>query len=201
MSRVLVVSKTRMRGDHVCVGGHDLDEGMRSLRLLRRDGTNMPADTRFEVGQVWELSYQPVQQAHPPHVEDIHVDPHGAQHVDTIEPLGTFLRERVSAWKGVPFEGTLLRTGSGTGYVPIEGPFPSCSTGYWLPDQALKFDGDSRYVFSAEGGQRRIRYVGVADPAARIEPGTLVRVSLAKPWSPPNAPAGLYLQISGWYAE
>jgi hypothetical protein len=201
VSRVLVVSKTRMRGGHVCVGGHDLDEGMRSLRLLRPDGTNMPADTRFEIGQVWELSYQPVPHAHPPHVEDVHVDPHGARHVETIEPLDTFLRTRVSAWAGVPFEGTLRRTDSGTGYVPIEGPFPSRSTGYWLPDKVLEFDGDSRYVFRAEGGRRRIRYVGVADPANRIEPKTLVRVSLARPWSPSNAPAGLYLQISGWYAE
>jgi hypothetical protein len=34
MSRVLIVSKTRMRGYHACVGGHDLDESMRSIRLL-----------------------------------------------------------------------------------------------------------------------------------------------------------------------
>jgi hypothetical protein len=36
-----------MRGGHVCVGGHDLDEGMRSLRLLRPDGTDMPADEQW----------------------------------------------------------------------------------------------------------------------------------------------------------
>jgi hypothetical protein len=201
VSRILVVSKTRMRGDHVCVGGHDLDEGMRSLRLLQPDGTNMSADTRFEIGQVWELGYQPVKHAHPPHVEDVNVDPHGAQRVDTIEPLGAFLRERVSVWEGVPFEGTLLRTDSGTGYVPIEGPFPSCSTGYWLPDQPLDFDGDSRYVFRTDEGRRRIRYVGVAEPTGQIEPGTLVRMSLSRPFTPRNAPEGLYLQISGWYAE
>jgi hypothetical protein len=201
VNRVLVVSKTRMRGGHVCVGGHDLDEGMHSLRLLRPDGTNMPADTSFEIGQVWELDYQPAPDAHPPHVEDVHVDPHGARHVDTVEPLVPFLRKRVTVWRRVLFEGTLLRTDSGTGYVPAGGPFPSCSTGYWLPEQPLEFDGDRRYVFRADGGRRRIRYVGVIEPAERIEPGTLVRVSLARPWSPPNAPAGLYLQISGWYAE
>ncbi len=201
MSRVLVVSKTRMHGDHVCVGGHDLSEGMHSLRLLRPDGINMPADTRFEIGQVWELDYQPASHIHPPHIEDVHVNPHRARHVETIEPLGSFLRTRVNAWERVLFEGTLQRTKSGTGYVPIGGPFPSCSTGYWLPDQVLEFDGDSRYVFLGDGGRRRVRYVGVAHPADRIEPGTLVRLSLARPWSPPNAPAGLYLQISGWYAE
>lgn len=131
MNRVLVVSKTRMWGGRVCVGGHDLDEGMQSLRLLRFPGTNMPADTKFEIGQVWKLSYEPIPHIRPPHVEDVHVDPRGARLVDTIEPLGPFLRKRVTVWKRAPFEGALLRTDSGTGYVPAEGPFPSCSTGYW----------------------------------------------------------------------
>jgi hypothetical protein len=121
------------------------------------------------------------------------------RHVDTIQSLGAFLRTRVTAWARILFEGTLLRTNSGTGYVPIDGPFPSCSTGYWLPEQPLDFDGDSRYVFRADGGRRRIRYVGVAEATARIAPETLVRVSLARAWAPSNAPAGLYLQISGWY--
>lgn len=201
MSRVLVVSKTRMRGGHVCVGGHDLDQGMRSLRLLRPDGTNMVADTRFAIGQVWELNYQPAQDVQPPHVEDVLVDPHRARHVDAVAPLGAFLRERVAVWTGTPFEGGLRRTDSGTGYVPIDGPFPTCSTGYWIPERPLDFDGNSRYVFRAEGGQRRVRYVGVAEPTSRIERGTLVRVSLARPWRPSNAPPGLYLQISGWYPE
>ena len=200
MSRVLVVSKTRMRGA-VCVGGHDLDDNMRSLRLMRPDGTNMPADSGFEIGQVWELRYEPSPHARRPHVEDVLVDTRGAQQVDTVSPLGPFLRNRVTVWKDVPFEGKLMRTDSGTGYVPSEGPFPSCSTGYWLPEQTLAFDGDGRYVFSVDGGRRRIRYVGVADPVDRIASGTLLRVSLARPWSPPNAPDGLYLQISGWYEE
>jgi hypothetical protein len=200
VSKVLIVSKTRMRGDHVCVGGHDLDESMRSLRLLQPDGANMPSGTRFEIGQVWDLDYEPAPDIRPPHVEDVLVDPHGARHVETIRSLGSFLRKRVTIWSGTPFEGKLLRTSSGTGYVPVDGPFPTCSTGYWLPEQPLDFDGDSRYVFRADG-RRRIRYVGVADATARIEPGRLVRVSLARAWAPSNAPAGLYLQISGWYAE
>jgi len=201
VSRVLIVSKTRMRGDHVCVGGHDLDESMCSIRLLQPDGTNMPAGTRFEIGQVWDLDYEPATSIRPPHVEDVFVSSRGAPHVDTIQFLGAFLRTRVTAWTGTLFEGTLLRTNSGTGYVPIDGPLPSRSTGYWLPEQPLDFDGDNRYVFRADGGRRRIRYVGVAEAAARIEPGTLVRVSLARAWAPSNAPAGLYLQISGWYVE
>ena len=82
-------------------------------------------DTRFEIGQVWDLGYRASHHARPPHVEDVHVDPHGARHVETIGSLGTLLREtgqRVG--QGVPFEGTLLRTDSGTGYVPIDGTVP-----------------------------------------------------------------------------
>lgn len=86
MKRVLIVSKTRMRGGHVCVGGHDLDERMRSLRLLQPDGTNMPADARFEIGQLWELNYQPAPNVQPPHVEDVLVDPSGARHTESGDP-------------------------------------------------------------------------------------------------------------------
>ncbi len=174
---------------------------MSSIRLLQPDGTNMPAGTRFEIGQVWDLDYEPATDIRPPHVEDVFVNSYGARHIDTIQSLGAFLRARVTAWTGTLFDGALLRTDRGTGYVPIDGPFPSCSTGYWFPEQPLDFDGDSRYVFRVDGGRRRIRYVGVAEAAARIEPGTLVRVSLARAWAPSNAPAGLYLQISGWYVE
>jgi hypothetical protein len=88
MSRVLIVSKTRMRGDHVCVGGHNLDESMRSIRLLQADGTNMSAGTGFEIGQVWDLDYEPATDIRPPHVEDVFVKSHGARHVDTIQSLG-----------------------------------------------------------------------------------------------------------------
>lgn len=88
-----------MRGDHVCVGGHDLDESMRSIRLLQPDGTNMPAGTGFEIGQAWDLDYEPATDIRPPHVEDVLVDSHGARHVDTIQSLGAFLRTRVtSGW-------------------------------------------------------------------------------------------------------
>jgi hypothetical protein len=201
VSRVLIVSKTRMRGEHVCVGGHDLDDDMRSLRLMRPDGSNMPSTTRLAIGQVWEFDHRPSPHIRKPHVEDVLVEPRGARWVDAVSPLGPFLRARVTVWEGAPFEGKLKRTDSGTGFVPSDGPFPSCSTGYWLPEQALLYDGDGRYVFRVDGGRRRVRYVGVSEPVDRIETGMLVRVSLARPWSPPNAPAGLYLQISGWYEE
>jgi hypothetical protein len=95
---MLIVSKTRMRDDHVCVGGHDLDEKMCSVRLLQPDGNNMPASTRFEIGHVWDLDYQPAPNVRPPHLEDVLVDPNGARHIETIQSLGAFLRERVSIW-------------------------------------------------------------------------------------------------------
>ncbi|MHB1469594.1 MAG: dual OB domain-containing protein [Solirubrobacteraceae bacterium] len=196
-----MVSKTRMRGGRFCVGGHDLDDAMRSVRLLRPDGTNMPADTRFEVGQVWRLDYEPAPYAQPPHVEDVLVRPSEAERMHAVDRLGIFLRNRVKVWTETLFDGKLRSTGSGAGYVPFDGPFPPCSTGYWSPTHSLEFDGDGRYLFRADDRRRRIRYVGVVEPVPRIDAGTLLRVSLARPWAPPNAPPGLYLQLSGWYTD
>jgi hypothetical protein len=110
--------------------------------------------------EIRAAQYAAARDIRPPHVEDVFVKFHGARHVDTIQSLGAFLQTRVTVWTMTLFDGTLLQTGSGTGYVPIDGPFPSCSTGYWRPEQCLDFDGDSRYVFRADGGRRRIRYVG-----------------------------------------
>lgn len=201
MSRVLIVSKTRMRGDRVCVGGHDLDDNMRSLRLMRPDGSNMPADTAFEVGDIWEFQYSPSPHAVVPHVEDVLVRAEDARKVDARTDLAVFLRAEAVIWSTGAFEGKLVRTSSGAGYVPIKGPFPSCSTGYWLAPADLRPDGYGRYQFDSGGGTRRIRYVGVAPETPTIPSGTLLRLSLARPWAPPSAPPGLYLQLSGWYFE
>jgi hypothetical protein len=60
----------------------------------------MPTDTPFEIGQVWELDYEPVPPVQPPHVEDVRVDPNTARYVDTIEPLvgATVSCERACGW-------------------------------------------------------------------------------------------------------
>ena len=67
---VLIVSKTRMHGDHVCVGGFDLDTH-RNVRLLNAQGYNQPANTPYQIGEVWDLVYRPRAGCEPPHIEDV----------------------------------------------------------------------------------------------------------------------------------
>ncbi len=57
MSRVLIVSRTRMNKGRVCVGGHDLDRDFRSVRLLTPSGMNMPEEKPLVIGEIWELDY------------------------------------------------------------------------------------------------------------------------------------------------
>lgn len=203
MSRVLVVSRTRMRQERVCVGGHALDDGFRSLRLLRKDGSNMFEKDPLAIGAVWDLDYEPRAGVSRPHVEDVLV--RAGKRVDTVDGLRELLLENTRPWKGPPsvlFEGHVAGTPSGTAYVPPEEPLPGCSTGYWIPDAHVHksvFEQKVRYQYAGGGDVSRMSWVGMEDAPDVISPGTLVRVSLARLWSPPSAPSGYYVQVSGVY--
>ena len=63
---VLVVARTRMAGDRVCVGAIDL-ETHASLRLLGSDGRNLPGVKPIRPGEIWEHTYTPATHVEPPH--------------------------------------------------------------------------------------------------------------------------------------
>lgn len=71
MSRVLVVARTRMNQGRVCVGGHDLDQDFRSLRLLTKAGMNIKEEVGIDIGDILDLDYQDHPEPDPPHVEDV----------------------------------------------------------------------------------------------------------------------------------
>jgi hypothetical protein len=205
MSRVLIVARTRMRNSRVCVGGHDLDADFRSVRLLRSDGSNMFETSPLAVGDIWAMEYRDSPGLHAPHLEDVLVAK-GA-HVNEVERLERFLRKNTSPWRGNPrllFDGTVAATPSGTAYVPNEGPLPERSTGYWIPGHDLdlrSFDEKDRFVYLGGGDIERFSWVGMEDPPESIAAGSLVRVSLARLYSPSSAQAGYYVQISGIYRD
>src|SRR5207247_3577705 len=67
--RVLIVAKTHVHG-RACVGGLALEDNS-GLRLLESNGAHQPADTDYEVGQIWDLDCRPSAHLTPPHVEDV----------------------------------------------------------------------------------------------------------------------------------
>ncbi len=203
---VLIVSKTHMH-TAACVGGLVL-QNQRSVRLLNHGGSNQPADSDFEVGDIWDINFVNRNPVHPPHVEDVIIT--NKTYLREIDDINEFLTENdLVNWNGhidEVFDGLLHWTNSGSGYIPEHGQLPERSTGFWISNRNLEratFDDKVRYRFPNGRNFRGIAYVGYQDTAEEILAGTILRLSLSRIYQPNNpqitAPPGYYLQLSGWY--
>jgi hypothetical protein len=100
------------------------------------------------------------------------------------------------------YEGKLHWNNGNKGYVEPADP-PSFSTQFWRPVSFLNRYDDSnregRSVFWEPETKHRIPWVGVAMPPDRIEAGTLVRVSLGRPYHGTEDHPVCWLQLSGVY--
>ena len=204
--RVLIVSKTRA-GALICVGGLAADGS--NARLTEQEGMPfLPANTEYEIGQVWDLSYTPCNDIAPPHLEDVLVT--SSDFLYSRNDLAALLPGLIHAWSGGVdslFDGKISGpTPSGSGYVQDD--VPGQSVGFWMPDRDLQLESeDSSYSYGRRFYYRyepfRLPYVGAAPPLERIPLGTLVRVSLSRWFKPSGAdddfPERCYLQISGSY--
>lgn len=206
MERVLVVSKTRMM-NAACVSGLTIDTN-RSIRLLRSNGMNQQLDTKFDIGQLWELDFHPSSNIATPHVEDVLVT--RERRIGQYSNLYSILKERVQPWQGGPdqlFDGTLIIDRS-SAYISEFREIPKCSTGYWLPNSPLNLtEKNEKPYYQIKYSKRNhyqgtlsVPYVGFAEPIQQIPANTLLRVSLARWWMPTGVDEGrCYLQLSGWY--
>ncbi len=206
MERVLIVAKTHMN-NAACVSGLTIETN-KGIRLLRSNGFNQQIDTKFEVGQVWELDFHPASKIISPHIEDVIVT--RERFIGQYTNLVSLLMERVQPWQGEPdqlFDGLLIvdRTSA---YISKSRGIPNCSTGYWLPNSPLNLtqkNEKSYYQIMYEThnpyqGTLSIRYVGFTAPIQHIPAHTLIRVSLARWWMPTGVDdERCYLQLSGWY--
>jgi hypothetical protein len=206
MEEVLIVSKTHM-SSAACVGGLSL-ANHRYLRLLSPGNSNQPIDTNFEVGQVWNLRYIKRDNIHPPHVEDVIIleKKFNRDFGDITEYIEA---NDLVDWTGHIdnlFNGLLHWTKSGSGYIPVDGPLPQQSVGFWIADRGLvrvEFGEKVKYRFPNGAIYRNISYVGYQTTVPQISKGTALRVSFSRLFPPDNSnidqPKGYYLQLSGWY--
>ncbi len=204
---VLIVAKTHM-SNAACVGGLVLSNN-RYVRLLNPGNYNQPADTDFEVGDVYDLTFIDRTNIHPPHIEDVIISSKTfLRRVDNMSTLLT--QQNVIDWNGHInnlFDSLLSWTNSGTGYIPSGGSMPSKSVGFWVADKDLvrvSFENNKvRFRYPNGTNYRNISYVGYQDTLATIPAGTILRVSLSRIFPPENSeittPRGYYLQLSGWY--
>ena len=200
---VVIVSKTHMSRS-TCVGGI-LANG-RFVRLLDINGFNQDSNTALEVGDVYTITFSERENIRRPHVEDILLTSKTYKFsFSSIERLVYYLttKLKVKIWKGsteILFDGHLQWTSGGSGFISESGILPENSVGFWMPDKDLiRKDYNDKVRYSYPITWRNISFVGFQNPIDKIPAGTLVRVSLARWWSPNEDEERCYLQLSGWY--
>lgn len=207
---IVIVSKTQMTSNE-CVGGICRETG-KFVRLLDMNGDNQTIDCEFEIGEIWEIEFKERYNVSPPHMEDILIISKSlTQKKGSKADLANWIINSFSdrVWNGSPdnlFEELIQFTSNGSGYISHKGGVPYCSVGFWVADKDLirrDFKEKVRYNYPSAGNWRNIPYVGKDAPIERIPVGTLMRVSLARWWTPDGSDqeARCYLQLSGWYLD
>lgn len=210
--RVLIVAKTKMMQD-VCVGA--ITNSGLSRRLMTATGSYQPRNTPFQIGDVWEISYEVPANKDllPPHVENIHVveKKHEKSNIPLLATLTKLIQDKgLITWSGhvsTIFGGLLEIESSGSAFIEQSRGIPSQSTGFWLLDEPLvhvpqERDGKRKSYYHYQNDETvfKVPYVGFESSVEGLESGTLLRVSLARWWEKsPGAPKRCYLQLSGWY--
>jgi ATP-dependent DNA helicase RecQ len=202
--KILVVAKTR-RGAGACIGG--ITEKGQSVRLIAHDADqNQHAGLEYEVGEVWEVEWNPDADIIPPHVENIIV--RRAKRLRQSNRVTETILRFMPPVTGRPerlFDGHIRATGAGGLYICRNGGLPSRSTMFWRPDQSLRLDFEGkriRYRCPTADGGRTLTFVGFQEPVSEIAAGTLLRVSLAHWWRPEDKPEEelrCFVQLSGWF--
>lgn len=198
---VLIVGKTKMRGG-ICVGGY-LIVHSRSVRLIPQGRSSHPLDDSHEVGQIWDIDFFRPTKIIPPHTEDITVTK--SKLIDFVPNVR--ISEIIPPYHGDAsglYDGMIRFTGNGSGYISHLNGVPDYSTCFWSPDKPLRRINDNSGVYFQYDLNllRRVRFkfVGLQEPVETLEPGTTIRMSLARWWSPnPDVEDRCYVQLSGWF--
>jgi len=200
---VIIVSNTHM-SNASCVGG--VAGSGRFVRLLDENGYNQDIDTPLKIGSVWTIKFENRPNKRPPHIEDILVTNMTFKFsFGSTKKMVEYLikKLKIKIWRGsteILFGGKLQWTNGGSGYISEIGEIPDNSVGFWIPDQDLsRKDFKEKVRYSYPLRWRNLPFVGFQKPVDRIPAGTMVRVSLARWWSPSEDEERCYLQLSGWY--
>jgi len=208
MIDVIIVSKTKMKDNRVCIGGIT-NKGI-LIRLLDENGYNHLDTVEFQIGEVWAIDFETRRDLIPPHIEDILVKSKKFKNIASIKKW--ILDKNIKVWKGNPtklFDNKLewdINKGHSKnflkGYIS-KNDLPQNSVGFWISDRDLYFDspyGKDKYNYSINNNIYNIPYVGVTQHIQKILKGTLIRVSLARWWNKDNkTEKRCYLQLSGFY--
>lgn len=200
--RVLIVAKTHM-SRAFCIGAYDMDNH-KNIRLLTFEGDNQPQNTSFKIGQIWNIDYVQRSNIIRPHIEDVLIQK--CIFIENIIDINDYLRRTVPIWMGAPsniFNGKVNFPIGASGFIEQKDSDLNQSVGFWIPDKSLDLtilEDKKHYLYFGEQVYS-FPFVGAMDKVETIPSGTLLRVSLARWWSPDvnKFPKRCYCQLSGWY--
>lgn len=198
---VIILSRTKMSGNKICVGGLDLNSGA-MLRLLDETASALTSDFPYKIGETYTIEFAPRYYLTPPHLEDVAVykytlaKAYNKTDLDTVvyKNAGTFVDLR-----GL-FSGKLLWNNN-KGYA-LESDPPGFSVQIAKLNRILIKNGYDYQEFGTFN-PRRVKYVGEMDISkmpSLINSDTPIRFSLARPWDKDGDGVKVcYLQLSGIY--
>jgi hypothetical protein len=201
---VLIVAKTLMRNAY-CVGSYNLTN-QKNLRLLLADEGNQPLDTKFDIGQIWDIEY--IERSHiiKPHIEDVLIQK--ATFLRNIDNIYEFLIQNVNIWRGSPnvlFNGKINFPIGKSGFLERKKSDLAQSVGFWMPDEDVELTilNDKKHYLYFGQQVYSFPFVGSINKIETIPKCSILRISLTRWWSPnpSNIEKRCYCQLSGWYEK
>lgn len=199
---VVILARTQMQGNHVCVGGYSWEQ-KRYVRLLTKNAENQSESSPYQVGQVYSVSYENRPQLVQPHCEDVLVHKSELkdknldfnQILETIATKDLHIRDLFNK---------LLHWENGKGFLLANDKLlPNHSVEVVTLSHDLFLYEERRFRFLENGNVFTVKYVGVDDASSvrKIPAGTLLRFSLARWWDRDGQfqTKRAYLQLSAIY--
>ena len=189
MKRVLVLSKTKMQDNRVCVGGVDLDNRC-SVRLLDYSGHHESIELcPYNLLDIWEVEYCKTNRRPAPHLEDVNVirRQRANENIDASNLLNILSNGGVNIYnKGSlfsAFDGKLCSGGSHSLYINHNNGVPDHSTCFWVSDKTIRQSRFSipekvKFEYCHNDVWYQIAYVGFEPVPDVIPAGTEVLVSM-----------------------
>ena len=201
---VLIVSRTQMGGGNVCIGGFDIRQN-KNVRLLASNGGNQPGDAPFQIGQIWKIAYTPKANLVHPHSEDVMVQSSHLVNTLSRTEAKRFIFDNCNVVRGSLkelFAGAVRSPSRGASYVDASN-VPDHSVCFWVPNTDLTHVNSfnkHKYHYIDPQHDTYFAYVGTDLAIETIAKESIVRMSLARWWTPPNSESeACYLQLSGWF--
>lgn len=202
---VVILARTQMKGNRVCVGGYSVTQ-KRYVRLLTKNAENQSETTPYQVGQVYSVNYENRTQLVLPHCEDVcvHESELKDEEIDFYKILETISSRDIHIRD---LFNKLLQWENGSGFLIEQESLPSGSVIVVQLNHDLYLSKkDREYYYYIDNNLRetfKVKYVGIYDKSnvRKILAGTFLRFSLARWWDRDGQfqQKRAYLQLSAIY--